>query len=148
MKRWLWVGVGCCGLMGVAWAQDTLYHCKAYSGGLFWSRQHCQQREALVVRMVNVPSGLAWSEQVRLAEQASHGMTQAAARSKRAAEMEERAARQQARVQLGHERRCAEFQQALDHQDSLARWGGSARKLARIAARKQTLQERRQQQGC
>ena len=46
----------------------TLYHCKAYTGGTFWARSHCNQHQALVDRMVNVPSRLPFEQQVHLAE--------------------------------------------------------------------------------
>jgi hypothetical protein len=48
----------------------SLYLCKAYSGGTFWSAEPCQGRQALVDRIVNVPDGLPFKEQVRLGEQA------------------------------------------------------------------------------
>ena len=49
---------------------DTVYLCRAYGGGEFWSRAHCHQHEALVLRMSTVPSGLPFAQQVRLAESA------------------------------------------------------------------------------
>jgi hypothetical protein len=48
----------------------TLYLCSAYSGGTFWSAEACSTRQALVERMVNVPDGLPFNQQVRLGEQA------------------------------------------------------------------------------
>lgn len=148
MKRLAWST----GLMAVlcapVWAADTLYHCKAYNGGVFWSKQHCQEREALVDRIVSVPSGLKWAEQVRLAEQGAKTSSRASTQSERLAQADEKVLRQQVRALQRHERHCAEWQQQLDHQASLARLGGSARKLERIARRQQTLQEQRQQAGC
>jgi hypothetical protein len=147
LGTWLvWCGLGV--LAGPAWSADTLYHCKAYSGGQFWSKQHCQEREALVDRIVNVPSGLKWSEQVRLAEQGSKATAKELARSERTAEADDKATRQQVKARQRHERRCTELQQDMDRQDSMARQGASGRKLERIAKRKQDLQERRQLAGC
>ena len=67
--------VGVCGAllaMGLTGAvqADTLYRCKAYTGGQFWSRNPCQQHGALVDQIVPVPDGLPFATQVRLAEQA------------------------------------------------------------------------------
>lgn len=42
----------------------TLYLCKATDGGLFWTRQHCHQRSALVERTVTVPADRSFDEQV------------------------------------------------------------------------------------
>lgn len=47
----------------------TIYMCKAYSGGTFWSSAHCNTHNALIERMVNVPDSLPFEQQVRLAEQ-------------------------------------------------------------------------------
>lgn len=46
----------------------TLFHCKAYNGGSFWARSHCNQHKALVYRMVNVPGSLPFDQQVKMAE--------------------------------------------------------------------------------
>lgn len=46
----------------------TLFHCKAYSGGIFWANTHCNQHKALVDRMVSVPGSLPFDQQVRIAE--------------------------------------------------------------------------------
>ena len=47
----------------------TVYLCKAYSGGTFWSNTVCSQQKALIDRMVTVPDGMPWDQQVQLAEQ-------------------------------------------------------------------------------
>lgn len=46
----------------------TLYHCKAYNGATFWASSHCNQHQALVDRLVSVPSTLPFKQQVALAE--------------------------------------------------------------------------------
>lgn len=52
------------------WAHSgSLYLCKAYSGGTFWSSAHCNQHSALIESIVNVPSSLPFDQQVKLAEQ-------------------------------------------------------------------------------
>lgn len=47
----------------------TVYLCRAYSGGAFWSSAHCSRHNATIDRMVTVPDGLPWDQQVNLAEQ-------------------------------------------------------------------------------
>ena len=48
-------------------AADTVYLCKSYGGGLFWSNTHCRQHNALIDRMESVPSGLPFNQQVEIA---------------------------------------------------------------------------------
>lgn len=48
-------------------AADTLYLCKSYGGGMFWSNTHCRQHNALIDRIESVPSGLPFHQQVEIA---------------------------------------------------------------------------------
>jgi hypothetical protein len=48
----------------------TLYMCRAYSGGSFWSNTSCRNQNALVERTVSVPDSLPFDQQVQLGEQA------------------------------------------------------------------------------
>lgn len=53
-----------------AWADAaTLYMCRSNSGGSFWSNAHCGSHNALVERIVSVPDGLPFDQQVQLGEQ-------------------------------------------------------------------------------
>ena len=47
---------------------DTIYHCKAYGGGTFWTNGTCASRSATIDRIANVPSGMTFEQQVRIAE--------------------------------------------------------------------------------
>ncbi len=49
-------------------SSHTLYRCKRYSGGAFWSTRHCNQQNALVDRMVTVPRNLTLNQKIALAE--------------------------------------------------------------------------------
>lgn len=52
------------------WAHSgSIYLCRAYSGGTFWSQAHCNQHSALIERIISVPDSLPFDQQVRLAEQ-------------------------------------------------------------------------------
>ena len=48
----------------------TLYLCKAYSGGLFWSQRPCSQMSATAEASFDVPAQLPFAQQVALGEQA------------------------------------------------------------------------------
>lgn len=51
----------------------SIYLCRAYSGGTFWSPTHCNQHSALIERIASVPDGLPWDQQVMLGEQQRAG---------------------------------------------------------------------------
>ncbi|MFT4266151.1 MAG: hypothetical protein QM586_02840 [Xenophilus sp.] len=45
----------------------TIYLCKAYNGGTFWSQAHCSQHNALIERIESV-ADVPWNQQVEQAE--------------------------------------------------------------------------------
>ena len=47
----------------------TIYLCRDYSGASFWASDHCNRHNALIDRMVSVPPGMPFQQQVALAEQ-------------------------------------------------------------------------------
>ena len=47
---------------------DTIYHCKAYGGGTFWTNGTCPSKSAHIDRIANVPSGMTFDQQVSIAE--------------------------------------------------------------------------------
>lgn len=49
-------------------ASTTVYRCMGYSGVVFWSSTHCHPKKALVERMVSVPRGLDFQQQIVVAE--------------------------------------------------------------------------------
>ena len=57
-----------CLMAGNAFAA-SIYLCRAYSGGTFWAKAHCNQHSALIERIVSVPDTLPFDQQVNLAEQ-------------------------------------------------------------------------------
>jgi len=46
----------------------TIYLCRSYAGGSFWSDTTCHQQRATIDRMTSVPSSLSFSEQVAIAQ--------------------------------------------------------------------------------
>jgi len=46
----------------------TIYLCRNYAGGLFWSDTTCHQQRATIDRMTSVPSDLTFAEQVAIAQ--------------------------------------------------------------------------------
>lgn len=67
--RLLWGALLACATTSPAWAQTTtLYLCKGYGGGQFWSQSHCRGHSAVIDRMVSVPSTLPFDQQVAMAQ--------------------------------------------------------------------------------
>jgi hypothetical protein len=54
-----------------------VYLCRAYSGATFWASDHCNQHSALIERMVSVPPGMPFEQQVQLAEQRRQALSAA-----------------------------------------------------------------------
>ena len=46
-----------------------VFMCKSYGGGTFWSSAHCSRHNALIERIVSVPDGMPFDQQVKLAVQ-------------------------------------------------------------------------------
>lgn len=57
-------------LLSPAAQAASIYLCKAYNGGSFWSSAHCREHGALIDRIESVPDRLPFDQQVSLAEQA------------------------------------------------------------------------------
>ncbi len=66
-------------LVCLSWSAqaETIYLCKAYSGGMFWSSAPCSQQKATVDRFVSVPDNMTWDQKVAMGE-ASRAQGQAA----------------------------------------------------------------------
>ncbi|TXH59821.1 MAG: hypothetical protein E6Q93_08035 [Burkholderiaceae bacterium] len=65
------LGTGLMALVAVPSEAATLYLCKAYSGGSFWSTAACSTQQATIERMVTVPDGMPFEQQVQLGNQAA-----------------------------------------------------------------------------
>jgi hypothetical protein len=48
----------------------TIYFCKGYTGGTFWSDTTCSKQQATIDRMMTVPDNMPFDQQVRLGEEA------------------------------------------------------------------------------
>lgn len=71
VRKTLAITLANCALAGTASTAQaaSLYLCKAYNGGTFWSSAHCRQHNALIDRIESVPDDLPFEQQVQLAEQ-------------------------------------------------------------------------------
>lgn len=45
----------------------SVYHCRAYAGGEFWSSKRCDNKTSVALRVHTVPDGMSWENQVAMA---------------------------------------------------------------------------------
>lgn len=111
-----------------------IYLCKAYDGGTFWAQAHCNRHRAHIDRIVRVPAGLPFDQQVHIAEQ-QRDATRAAsiAAMPRTVQQEHPAAA--SRVQ------CAALEQEIERIDARARQPLTAYEQDRLAERRKQVRD-------
>lgn len=116
----------------------SLYLCRSYGGGTFWASNHCNQHSALIERIVSVPDGMSFDQQVKLAEQQRQSTTNTntyvntvnnTTGSNKTAE-------------------CAALNDAITQFDSMARQPQSGPMQDWIAAEKKKTRDRQFRLGC
>jgi hypothetical protein len=116
----------------------TIYLCKSYSGGMFWSSAHCQHRQALIERMVSVPDGMPFEQQVELGKQA----VAQAARSTAAPTPPP------ARQESDPKALCGSLDAKLRAIDAAARQPQSGAGQDRLAAQRRAVREEQHRRRC
>ena len=134
--------------LGLPAQADQLYRCRASGGGLFWSKTHCQQHDALIDRIETVPSGLSMDRQIRVAEQGLAKSERSASRTDAMVRAEQQALQRQARAQARQQARCERLQAELEREYSRSRQPLTARQQQRVSERQQRVREERAQAGC
>ena len=127
-------------------AADTLYLCKSYGGGMFWSNSHCRQHNALIDRMESVPSGLPFDQQVEIARSQSD-----AAQSLYPAPAPAQPAAPQAQPRTPRETYqgpCEALDQRVVHLDAMARQPQSGRKQDWISAERKKARDEQFRLRC
>lgn len=118
-------------------ATATIYRCKGFSGTMFWSRAHCNQKNALIDRLVTVPRGLSLQQQIRLAEQS---VPRAAPRV--AAPSTRSAAQPAASAQTRREAECKALDERIRNIDARARQALLAQEQDRLRERRRAARDR------
>jgi hypothetical protein len=132
---------------GILWCQaaaaEPLYLCKAYSGGLFWSSAHCSTRQATIDRIVEVPEGMPFEQQVMLGNQAAaEGARLAAPPPAQPHQPVQRSARQRA------EDECARLEAHIARLDAMARQPQSAAVQDKLAERRRSARSKQFELRC
>lgn len=146
--RWSGLALLCAALCGMGAQADEIYRCKAYSGGTFWSRDHCQKHDALVDRVASVPSGMGFDRQVKLAEQGARAAERDVARASALSRDEQQALNAQARAEARQQKKCQALRTEKELQDSRARQGLTAKQRARWQLRQDKWQSDWTAAGC
>lgn len=146
--RWSGLALLSAALCGMGAQADEIYRCKAYSGGTFWSRDHCQKHDALVDRVASVPSGMGFDRQVKLAEQGARAAERDVARASALSRDEQQALNAQARAEARQQKKCQALRTEKELQDSRARQGLTAKQRARWQLRQDKWQSDWTAAGC
>jgi hypothetical protein len=110
-------------------ASNTIYLCRAYSGGTFWAEAHCNQHNALIERIAYVPPSLPFDQKVSIAsEQQRQGAATLQSQVTRTQESESPAASQQAQ--------CRSLDARVVQLDAMARQPQSAQMQDWIAGQR------------
>ncbi|AOW11523.1 hypothetical protein LPB72_22535 [Hydrogenophaga crassostreae] len=115
----------------------TIYRCKGFSGTVFWSSTHCNQKDALIDRVVTVPRGLSLQQQIRVAERSvPRTAPPVAAPSTR------RAAQPAASAVSRREVECTTLDESIRQIDARARQPISAPEQDRLRERRRAARDR------
>lgn len=124
----------------------SLYLCKSYSGGMFWSSGPCSEQKATIERIVSVPDGMPFAQQVQLGEQAVAEAARLAAPRAPTTSYSPPADRPAARAQGVDE--CKWLDEQIRQLDALARQPQSAATQDMIAQKRRAARDRQFRIPC
>jgi len=121
---------------------DTIYLCKAYSGGMFWSSAPCSQQKATLDRAVSVPDSMSWEEKVKLGE-ASWAQARATA-----APAPQVIVQQVQNSQVSRQAECNALRDSIANIDAQARLPQSGQTQDWLKQRRRELSDQRYRMQC
>lgn len=122
----------------------TIYLCKAYSGGTFWSSGHCSSQKAMIERMVSVPDGMPFEQQVQLGNQAAAEAAKLTTTPQSQSTQTVTRTTSSASSQL----ECKALDDHIKQLDAMARQPQTAAQQNSIAQRRRNARDRQFQLGC
>ena len=131
MTRLIFVAIWLAIPLGAAQA-DTIYFCRAYAGGTFWTNGSCAAQSATIERIANVPSGMPFDQQVNI------GQAQQAAAA--AGQIQPSAGPAPAQV-LGTKAVCTSLSEQIRNYDAMARQPQSGATQDWITAERKKIRE-------
>lgn len=109
----------------------TIYLCKSYGGSTFWAQAHCSQHQALIDSIFNVPPGMPFEDQVRMAEERRHTL------ARQAQSVQATAPAPAANPKFA----CSQLDEQVRHLDALARQPLSAPAQDRIRSERKAARD-------
>jgi hypothetical protein len=122
---------------------DTIYLCKSYGGGMFWSSSICSQQQATLDRAVNVPDGIPWDQKVALGEASWAQAGAVAAPARRQA-----GAQQTQLPQAARDAECSRLKDSIANLDSQMRMLQTGQRQDWLKEQRQQLSDRRFRMQC
>jgi hypothetical protein len=121
-----------------------IFHCRAYSGGEFWSSRHCNHQQASLLRIVTVPDGMTFEQQVQLGEQAR----QQGENLQRAANQPPAVSIQRPQGSANPAVECGALDNYVRQLDAMARQPQNAQSQDRITQERKRVRDRQVQLRC
>lgn len=118
----------------------SIYLCKSYSGGTFWSSEHCGTQKATIERIVSVPDQMPFEQQVQLGNQA---VAEAARLNAPPPPQSGNTV-----VQRSTTDECGSLEEHIRHLDSMARQPQSAAGQDRLAQQRKEARDRQFRLRC
>lgn len=134
-------------LMPWAAHADTIYLCKAYSGGMFWSSAPCSQRQATVDRIVTVPDNMTWEQKMAMGE-ASRAQGQASTTPQAPPAQLVNQQQVQQNPQASRQAECEGLKASIANLDSQMRMPQSGQMQDWLKQRRQQLSDQRFRMQC
>jgi hypothetical protein len=138
-----WALLFACLLPWIAHA-DTIYLCKAYSGGMFWSSATCGSQKATIDRIVTVPDGMSWDQKMAMGEAARAQGQAAAGPQAPSSQVYQQAQNSQASRQA----ECDGLRASIANLDSQMRLPQSGQMMDWLKQRRQQLSDQRYRMQC
>ena len=125
-------------------ARATIYFCKSYAGGTFWSDTTCSTQRATIDRMTSVPASLPFAQQVAIAR----GEAQEAARLYESPQPVSATAIESAAPARNRSAMCDIYAQQVHDLDAEARRPQSAARQDQIRAERMDVMSARARERC
>jgi hypothetical protein len=118
----------------------SIYLCRSYGGGSFWSSAQCSKSNALMERIVTVPDNMPFEQQVQIGEQ-THSEARRLSKSSRNTVVITNSDQHT-------ENECASINARIQQLDSLARLPQSGQTQDRISEERKQLRDRQFRIPC
>ena len=141
---------GCLLLLSSAAEAGTIYLCRAYSGGDFWSSVHCSQKQSLFLRSFGVPDDMPFNQQVELGRQGLASIQRHGAANDRQSSSSSSTTQSTTRSTTTYQAssECPQLDKTIRNLDAMARQPLSGARQDQIRAARNTIRSRQFKLDC